>query len=161
MEPLKKLMTTLESMIEAHSRLLEVAKEKRSILVSGDTHGLQNLVNKESIIIDEIQKLEDDRKNHVQDYMDIQGVTGQSFTLEELMNEIKTLDDLVALQSISKQLRSIIQELSHVNESNQQLIQTSLSFLQYSIGMHVRKEPAIGYGPKAGNRYSNLLDAKI
>lgn len=161
MEPLKKLMTTLESMIEAHSRLLEVANEKRSILVSGDTHVLQNLVNKESIIIDEIQKLEDVRKNQVQDYMDIHGVTGQSFTLEELMDGIKNSADQAALQLIAKQLRSLIQELSHVNESNQQLIQTSLSFLQYSIGMHVRKEPAIGYGPKTGNRYSSILDAKI
>lgn len=154
-------MTTLKSMIEAHSQLLEVANEKRSILVSGDTHGLQVLVHKESLYIDEIQKLEADRKQQVQEYMDIQGVTGQTFTLDELMKVIKTPADQTALQTVAKKLRSLIQELSHVNESNQQLIQTSLSFVQYSIGMNVRKEPAIGYGPKAGNRYSNLLDAKI
>ena len=62
---------------------------------------------------------------------------------------------------LAKQLRQIIQELSHINESNQQLIQTSLSYIQYSFGIHVRKEPAIGYGPNAGKRYSNLLDAKV
>lgn len=161
MEPLKKLMTTLETMIEAHSRLLEVANEKRNVLVSGKTHGLQALVHKESLYIDEIQKLEEDRKQQVQNYMNIQGVTGQSFTLDELMKMIKAPGEQAVLQSIAKQLRSLIQELSHVNESNQQLIQSSLSYLQYSIGMHVRKEPAIGYGPKTGNRYSNLLDAKI
>lgn len=154
-------MTTLVTMIEAHSHLLEVANEKRSILVSGDTKGLQALVHKESLYIDEIQKLEEDRKQQVQEYMDIQGVTGQTFTLDELMKAIKTPAEQAALQTIAKKLRSLIQELSNVNESNQQLIQTSLSFVQYSIGMHVRKEPAIGYGPKSGNRYSNLLDAKI
>lgn len=155
-------MVTLETMIEVHSRLLEVANEKRNILVSGETHGLQALVNKESLYIDEIQKLEEERKQQVQDYMENQGVTGETFTLDELIQVIKAPTDQVALQTIAKKLRSFVQELSHVNESNQQLIQTSLSFLQYSIGMHVRKEPSVGYGPKAGNnRYSNLLDAKI
>lgn len=155
-------MTTLESMIEAHSRLLEVANEKRTVLVSGDTQGLQTLVHKESLYIDEIQKLEENRKQQVQEYMENQGVTGESFTLDELMQIIKSPNEQVALQTIAKKLRSLVQELTHVNESNQQLIQTSLSFVQYSIGMHVRKEPPVGYGPKAGNnRYSSILDAKI
>lgn len=160
MEPLKKLIHTLEAMINAHTRLLDLAKQKRTILIEGNNIGLQSLVNRESSCVDEIQKLELERKHLVQEYMDRLGLTVHAFTLEEL---IKIQDDATVkttLKFIAKQLRLLVQEITYINESNQQLIHTSLSYVQYSIGLHVRKEPAIGYGPNATNRYSNLLDAK-
>jgi flagellar biosynthesis/type III secretory pathway chaperone len=161
MESLKNLIKTMETMVEAHTRLVNLAIEKRNILVDGNIQGLQNLVNRESSCVDEIQKLEQQRMRQVQAYMDQRGILGDNFTLEEL---IKNLDDATSnasLNIIAKQLRPLIEEITHLNESNQQLLQTSLSYIQYSIGMHARKEPAIGYGPHATNRYSNLIDAKI
>ncbi|PFP30790.1 hypothetical protein COJ96_02165 [Bacillus sp. AFS073361] len=161
MEALKKLKQTMETMVDAHTRLLDLAKKKRTILVEGNNKELQSLIYRESSCADEIQKLEQERKRYVQEYLLHKGFSGHSFTLEELM---KIQDDPTSKTSIlfiAKQLRVLIQEITNLNENNQQLIETSLSYLQYSIGMHVRKEPAIGYGPKAGNRFANLLDAKI
>jgi flagellar biosynthesis/type III secretory pathway chaperone len=161
MESLKKLIQTMETMVDAHTRLVNLAKEKRNILVDGNIQGLQSLVNRESSCVDEIQKLEQQRMQQVKALLDQRGILGHNFTLEEL---IKNLDDTTSnasLNNIAKQLRPLIEKITHLNESNQQLLQTSLSYIQYSIGMHARKEPAIGYGPYATNRYSNLLDAKI
>jgi flagellar biosynthesis/type III secretory pathway chaperone len=161
MEDVKALIPILESMLDAHNRLLDTAKSKRTILVEGDSNGLRNLVHQESSIVDEIQKLEQQRKQFVKTYMVQKGLSDQSFTLEEVMNIQGNPLVKNALQSIAKQLHVLIQEITHLNESNQQLIQASLSYVQYSIGMLVKKEPAIGYGPKSGGRYSNMLDAKI
>lgn len=158
---MEKLVQTLTAMIDAHSRLLDFAKEKRTILVDGRVDGLQNLVIKENSCVNEIQKLEQHRKQSVQEYMTQRGKLGHSFTLEDCLEIAEDSVHKASIILLAKQLRQIIQELSHINESNQQLIQTSLSYIQYSFGIHVRKEPAIGYGPNAGKRYSNLLDAKV
>ncbi|MGG1401157.1 flagellar protein FlgN [Bacillus salipaludis] len=161
MESLKNLIQTLKALIDAHSRLLELAKEKRNVLIEGDVLKLQSLIPHENSCVEEIQSLELQRKRLVQDYLNQKQLPLQSLTFEEL---IKMVDDQ-AVQSagriLTKQLRILIQEISNLNESNQQLIQTSLSYVQYSIEMLVRKEPAIGYGPRATNRYSHLLDAKV
>lgn len=160
MESLKELIQTLETMIETHTRLLNLAEEKRTILVDGNVVGLQSLINRESSCVVEIQNLEQQRKQLVQDYMVQKGLMGHSFTLEELINIQGDPSVKSSLNFIAKQLRILVQEITHLNKSNQQLIHTSLSYVQYSIGIHVRRETAIGYGPYATNRYSNMLDAK-
>lgn len=161
MESLKELIQTLEAMTDTHTRLLDLAKEKRAILVDGNITGLQGLIHLESSCVEEILKLEQQRMNLVTAYMEQNSLTGHSFTLEELINIQNHATIKTTLTFIAKKLRILIQEITQINESNQQLIQTSLSYVQYSIGIHVRKEPVVGYGPKAKNRYSNLLDAKI
>jgi flagellar biosynthesis/type III secretory pathway chaperone len=161
MESLKEVIQTLETMIDAHTSLLGLAGEKRNILVDGNIQLLQSLVYREGLLVDEIQKLELQRSKFVQEYLGKRGLPGHSFTLEELIEIQDNASSKATLKNIAKQLRFLIQEITHLNESNQQLIHTSLSYLQYSIGMFVRKEPAIGYGPHAKNRYSNLLDAKV
>ncbi|MFJ7726538.1 flagellar protein FlgN [Neobacillus sp. NPDC097160] len=161
MESLDKLIQTLEEMTDAHKRLLDLAEEKRTVLVGGNIQELQSLINRESSCVNEIEKLEQKRTKLVQGYIAQKGLMGQSFTLEELINIQNDVTTKTTLEHITKQLRGLVQKITHLNESNQQLIHTSLSYVQYSIGMLVRKEPAIGYGPYAKNRYSNMLDAKV
>jgi flagellar biosynthesis/type III secretory pathway chaperone len=161
MEDVKNLIENLERMIDAHKHMLDLAKEKRTLLVAGDSDGLKTCVYRESSCVDEIQKLEQHRKQLVQEIMVNKGLSGQSFSLEELSNHQESPFVKTTLQSIAKKLHVLIQEITHLNESNQQLIQASLSYVQYSMGMLVKKEPAIGYGPNAKNRYSSMLDAKI
>jgi flagellar biosynthesis/type III secretory pathway chaperone len=161
METLNTLIQSLETMVDAHSRLLDLAKGKRDLLVSGNIQGLQRQTHREAMCVDEIQKFEQIRKQNVQLYLEQNGIKGESFSLEELIMIQKDQNLRIKLTNIAKQLRGLIQEISQLNENNQQLIQTSLSYIQYSIGMFARKEPAIGYGPNAKNRYTSMLDAKI
>ncbi|NHC42274.1 flagellar protein FlgN [Bacillus sp. MM2020_1] len=161
MEALKILIQTMETMVDAHRRLLDLAKGKITILVDGNIQELQSHVYREGLCVEEIQKLEQIRKQYVQVYMEQKGIQADSFTLEELIKVQKDESSRARFTKIAMQLREIIQEISKLNESNQKLIQASLSYIQFSIGMFAKKEPAIGYGPNAKNRYSNMLDAKI
>lgn len=161
MEPLNTIIQTLETMVDAHTRLLDLAKGKRNLLVEGNIQGLQSQIHREALCVDEIQKLEQIRKLKVEEYMKQMGIKGDSYTLEELTKIQQDNTFKAKLTNAAKQLRSLIQEISQLNESNQLLIQTSLSYIQYSIGMFAKKEPAIGYGPNAKNRYTSMLDAKI
>ncbi|MBL4952937.1 flagellar protein FlgN [Neobacillus sp. OS1-32] len=161
MDSFNHVIQTLEAMNTAHGQLLELANEKRNLLVDGNIQGLQNLIQLESKCADEIERLELQRQSEVQAFMTQSGLTGDSYTLEELINAVDDADRKIQLQSIAQELRCKIKTIAELNESNQQLIQTSLSFIQYSVGLLVKNEPAIGYGPKATKQYANLLDAKI
>ncbi|WHY94162.1 flagellar protein FlgN [Neobacillus cucumis] len=161
MESHENLIQTLEAMIDAHTRLLDLAKEKRAILVEGNTLRLQELIQRESSCVGEIQKLELERKNFVQNYFNQMGLINPSPTLEELIKNANNPLAKSTLNKIAQQLRILVKEITNINESNQQLIQTSLSYVEFSLSMLVPKEPNIGYGPKSGRRYANLLDAKV
>jgi flagellar biosynthesis/type III secretory pathway chaperone len=161
MDSLKTLKQILKTMVDAHTRLLDLAKGKRNMLVDGDIQGLQSQTHREALCVDEIQKLEQLRIKCVQEYMEQKGIKGETFTLEDVSKVEQDANTRDALTSMAIKLRTLIQEINQLNENNQKLIQTSLSYIQYSIGMFARKEPAIGYGPNAKNRYSNMLDAKI
>ncbi|MCM3567020.1 flagellar protein FlgN [Neobacillus mesonae] len=161
MKLIEKVIQTLESMIAAHSKALDLAEEKRHILVEGNIQGLERLIHLETNCADEIQKLEEQRSHQVQACMMQHGYTGSSYTLEELIGLLHDTVMKNKLNSLAKQLRTQIQEIAGLNESNQQLIQASLSYIQYSMGLFVQREPVIGYGPNSAKRYANLLDAKI
>ena len=161
MQALNQLIETMEMMIDAHSRLLQIAKEKRATLVEGNIQGLQTLVYRESSCADEIQKLEQKRKDIVQEYIENKGCSSHLYTIEEVLNTVIDQALETKINLIAKQLRDLVYEITHINESNQQLIQTSLSYVQFAMGILIPKEQAIGYGPKAAKRYSSLLDAKI
>jgi flagellar biosynthesis/type III secretory pathway chaperone len=160
MESLKQVIQTLASMVDAHKRVLELANRKKSILISGDVIELQTLLTHESAAVEELQKLEQQRMEWVAAYMSEKGVQGESFTLEDLLTIVTAPAIRIALQSQAKELRNLVQKISELNQTNQQLIETSLSYVQYSIGMLVPKEQSIGYGPNGRNRYASLLDAK-
>jgi flagellar biosynthesis/type III secretory pathway chaperone len=161
MDSIMSVLKTLEQLVETHNHLLDIMKEKRTILVDGNIDGLQSILLRESSLVDEIQKLEEQRIQFVQEYFLKRDLVSTNFSLEELLQIEGNESIKNKLHSLAKQLRQIIKEITILNESNQELIQTSLSYVQFTISMHLRKEPSIGYGPNNKNRYMSLLDAKI
>jgi flagellar biosynthesis/type III secretory pathway chaperone len=161
MDLIKSVLKTLEQLVETHNHLLDIMNEKRTILVDGNIDGLQSILLQESSLVDEIQKLEEQRIQFVQEYFLKKDLVGTDFSLEELLQIENDESIKNKLHSLAKQLRQLIKEITFLNESNQELIQTSLSYVQFTISMHLHKEPSIGYGPKNKNRYKSLLDAKI
>ncbi|MHC0038125.1 flagellar protein FlgN [Pseudoneobacillus sp. C159] len=161
MDSIMAVINILNQQVETHKRLLDIAKEKRTILVEGHLESLQTIMLREGECVEKIQKLEEQRMQFVQKYIMTKGLKVSNYSLEELI-QLEMVEPLKnRLQFIAKQLRELIEDITLLNESNQQLIQTSLSYIQYSIAMFVRKEPAIGYGPNNTNRYASLLDAKV
>jgi flagellar biosynthesis/type III secretory pathway chaperone len=161
MDSIMSVLKILEQLVETHNHLLDIMKEKRTILVDGNIDSLQSILLKESSCVDEIQKLEEQRIQFVQEYFLKRDLVSTNFSLEELLQIEGNESIKNKLHSLAKQLRQLIKEITILNESNQELIQTSLSYVQFTISMHLRKEPSIGYGPNNKNRYMSLLDAKI
>ena len=69
MDAFNKVIQTLETMNTAHTQMLELANEKRDLLVEGNIQGLQHLIQLESKCADEIERLEQQRLSEVQAFM--------------------------------------------------------------------------------------------
>jgi flagellar biosynthesis/type III secretory pathway chaperone len=161
MDSLKMLKQILEKMVKVHQRLLDLAKEKRVILVEGRISHLQNVVNQESLCVEQIQKLEEERRNQTTHYLQSIGVPSGRSTMDMIIESLENQAEKSIFLSIVEQLRGLVKEMSYFNQSNQQLVQMSLSYIQYAIGIHIQKKPSIGYGPASARGYFNLLDAKV
>lgn len=160
-DSLEKLTQMLEKMVGIHQRLLDLAREKRVILVEGKISHLQNVVYQESLCVDQIQKLEEERKSQTERYIQETGGPLGSSTMDIILQSLGDQVEKYKLLTIVERLRDLVKEISHINQSNKQLIKISLSYIQYAIGMHVQKKPSIGYGPTSSGGYFNLLDAKV
>ncbi|MED3624006.1 flagellar protein FlgN [Neobacillus thermocopriae] len=161
MGSVKLIIRVMETLLEAHKKLLDVAKEERLALVNGDMSALRTILYRVNSCTDEIQQLEEERKRLIVEYLKENGHAGSGITVEEILDFLMDEEAKTNLNLIASQLRDVINEIRVINDSNQQLIQSSISYIQYSIGMFICKEPSIGYGPMKTNRFTSLLDAKI
>ncbi|MFH7818128.1 flagellar protein FlgN [Neobacillus thermocopriae] len=161
MGSVKLIIRVMETLLEAHKKLLDVAKEERLALVNGDMSAIHSILYRVNSCTDEIQQLEEERKRLIAEYLKENGHAGSAITVEEILDFLVDEEAKTNLNLIASQLRDVINEIRVINDNNQQLIQSSISYIQYSIGMFVSKEPSIGYGPMKTNRFTSLLDAKI
>ncbi|MDQ0199567.1 flagellar protein FlgN [Neobacillus ginsengisoli] len=161
MNALAKIKQTLSNMVDVHQQLLQLAQEKRAILVEGKVPKLQIAIGKESKYTDLIRHLEEQREQEVREFLSEIGLTIHSVTMDQL---IKLVDDPLERSFLTKltgQLRGIVHEVSQLNKNNQHLIEMALSYIQYSVNILMPKEPVIGYGMKSSVRSIKFLDAKV
>lgn len=161
MESLLELKQIMTHLIENHQQLIDLAKQKQIVLVEGKVSELQNILIKENKNIDLIQNLEERRIKVVKGYVEDNSDMHNSLTMDQFIKLLKEPELKEWFETNSSQLINLIQELSLLNQNNQELIQMNLSYIQYSINILIPKEQSIGYGKKSQVRSAKLLDAKI
>ncbi|CRK80923.1 flagellar protein FlgN [Neobacillus massiliamazoniensis] len=160
MELLLKLKQIVSTMLDSHQQLLQLAKEKQSILVEGNVSALQNVIGQEMKCTDFIHDLETLREQHIREILAEKGYHLQSITMEQFIPLLDDTEEKSHLTMLTGQLRKCVAEISRLNQNNQELIQMTLSYIQYSLNILMPKEPEIGYGQKSKASSIMFLDAK-
>lgn len=133
---IQPLITILEQLLEAHESLLELSSEKTQELVSNNVNQLNLIVNKESKLIRHISELDKMRFHEIGKYLISRGYNpNPQVTVSDLIRLIFKAEEKQALLHAHKQLMVVLEKLKEINISNQQLIQQSLSFIDYSIDL--------------------------
>lgn len=116
----------LQSLVNLHESLLDIGKRKQEILVKGEIDPLLSILAEESKVMKKIKEADQRR-------LAILGEEAYQSSLTEVMERFGTEDEKKEWQSIYEQLQQLFRELKLVNESNQKLLQHSLSLTQYMI----------------------------
>lgn len=132
-EALIQTMTTLN---DIHESLLELGERKKQVLIRNDVEQLMQIVAKENKLIKQINELDGQRVEAIGQYMIEKGYKpNPKVTVSDLTKIVFNVDDKKLLLGKQKQLMGTIHKLKEVNYLNQQLIQHSLTFIDYSLDL--------------------------
>lgn len=133
-----KVITVLEQLIEVHTQLIGIAKDKREAIMANDIDIINKTIKAESKWIQRLTELNQERMTVSLQLLKENGVKPQEgVTLRKLYGVIFNPEQRAQLSNLELQLKEQLNELRQRNELNQQLLQQSIDFVQFSIDLIV------------------------
>lgn len=127
----EKIEASLKDILSLHEDLLQLSFEKKDILIKGDTDQLRVITSKEQKYIKAIQKKDQELQLNCNNFL------GNESTQTTLNDVIKMVDDQTKeiLMEIKQKLVEVLGLIKTQNDTNQQLINQSLQFIEVSLDL--------------------------
>ncbi|BEP30211.1 flagellar protein FlgN [Helicovermis profundi] len=156
------LINALQKEYEIYKELTKIADDKKQIIIDGKIKELDKITIREQGLAMSLVKLENYREkviNKIMKDLNIKNID----TITELITHLDQ-DSKNKLNTVKNQLIGIIDDIKNKNELNSQLIDQSLKFIDFNIGLLAgieedNKYASDGKDPKFIQRKS-LFDAK-
>ncbi len=129
MPDINDLIDVLNGEMLLYKDLLDISSKKTDVIIHGKIQELDNMTKVEGSIICRLSKLEEEREKILSGYDD----TGE-ITISELCKMLPE-DDAKKLKKIQKEFESLLKALNDRNGLNKSLLQQSIEFVNYSIGI--------------------------
>lgn len=144
----EKLIDTLNKLLALHQSLYKLGTQKTEIIKKGDIEALSSILKDENKHVMAINQLEEEWKSIVARLVSGHPIVGNEPTL---MDVIRITTDTVKekLLIIREQLTELLKELSQLNQLNQDLLSSSLQFVNYSLDLLMPKPQSINYSKPA------------
>lgn len=129
-----RLIHTLQQLDDHHREMIDIANEKKQAIIKDDVNGLIQIMNQESRVLKKIELSEAGRIDACNQLLKDRGIKSQlNLTITELTRLVFDPEEKQKLQQAQLQLSTTLAEVKQINDLNQQLIQQSLSFLEFSL----------------------------
>jgi flagellar biosynthesis/type III secretory pathway chaperone len=152
---MNKLTVSLQTLAGLHVALLDTAKKKQQILISGEVNPLLAILSEEAKLVKKIKEAEEVRT----------ALFGEQPSLDDFIAKQQDGAEKEELISLHQKLKELLEDIEQVNGTNQQLIQQSLTFTNFMIEQMLPKSSDAGvYSAKANSKEQSdsvrLFDAK-
>lgn len=128
----------LEEMQELHSVLLELALQKKAVIIANEVPKLNQIVNRESQLVRQLAEADAQRVEAMNQFLVARCYRpNPKVTISDLVQLLFKAEEKRALMNIQASLADLTARLRAANELNQRLIQQSLDYLDYSIDLIV------------------------
>lgn len=164
--PIQRLIAVLEKQCSIHQELLEWADRKREALIHNRVDEVSSIVNKESKLMRTVSECLREQQEATAAFFRTKGFQPtREVTVTELSRIVTEPKEKEALLQARDRLNGIIAELRKKNEVNQQLIEQSLAFINYSIDVMLGPDEEPTYRNPAAPDYgtpkrSGYFDSK-
>ena len=151
------IITVLEKLIKLHKSLNQLAEKKTTIIKEGDTDALTELLIDEQKHVKAITQIEKEREQAVLALM-----SGKNATIDEVI-EIAESTEADVLRHLKEELLTEIMKLKEQNELNQQLLITSLQFVNLSLDLLRPQDRNYNYdktNQEAPKNMKSMFDSK-
>lgn len=164
MDIFARLIETMDTQTAVYDKLLSLAREKQPVLIKGDITELDRITKAEEILILQVGRLEEQRKALHQQLASHFSLSPEELTLSELM---KRADNKVMgkkMQQLFTDMTGKLSDLGEVNNTNCELVQNSLDFVNYSLNILANNDLTPGYGGQSEEKKSvaaKIFDRKV
>jgi flagellar biosynthesis/type III secretory pathway chaperone len=133
---IQALLHTMEMLKEVHGSLLALAKQKTKVLVHNQVEELNLIIRKENQHIKQIAELDQQRVLEISKYLISRGYNpNPNITITDLARVVFKPGERRMLIAEQQNLLAVLTELRDVNTLNEQLIEQSLLFINYSLDL--------------------------
>jgi flagellar biosynthesis/type III secretory pathway chaperone len=160
------LLRTIADLNDSHHTLLELADLKKDVLIHDQVAKLTEIVTKENKLIKQIGIQNQERLEAVGNFLIEKGYKpNPKVTISDLTKIIFNIEDKKALMDSQRQLKETIHQLRQKNAVNQQLIEQSLIFIDYSLDLYIGPpdDEAVYHNPGQqlkGNKRPGVFDTR-
>lgn len=131
---LDKLETVLSHLLEYHSTLLDLGKEKITVITNKDIDRFEKITLEEQALVRKIEQEEKQRVTLLKELF-ADHIPADAFTLE---NCLQTMPDSLQKERIKKTgslLLATIEDLIQCNTLNRQLVRDSLNYVNFTLDL--------------------------
>lgn len=129
------IVDTLQQQLELYKRILEMENSKKPLILQNDVVHLNVITQKEKLLTVKAEELEYNRNLITARYFKDGGFRYRSGLLSALIQAVSNPEEKQQLTKLHGELTFVLQELKQVNGLNQQLIEQSLAFINFSIDL--------------------------
>ena len=140
MEPIQDIIQIMQDLNNAHEDLLVLENLKKEALVHNVTDDLVQHLHEQSKVTKRISALEQARLQLVQQWLSQKGIQNGRMLLPDLIKLTPHHKDKECLRKLGQELQERIEKLRSLNQFNQQLIEQSLSYIDFALRL-VTDEP--------------------
>lgn len=138
MSQTQAVIELLRDLNAAHEELIEIENLKTKALTRNDTDELVKHIQRQTKLVKKVSDLEQRRMDQTRRWFEQNDFDEERFTLNDLIQMTPNYREKEELSRLREQLREQVDELRRLNELNEQLIEQSLSYIQFSLRLFAR-----------------------
>lgn len=141
------IIQQMEAMLQLQNQLMELAEEKTKVIIDNRVNDLARITSAETKLIRQVAECEKACADAVRNMLETKGFPPRTaVTMSGLAKLITNPNEKEALRHLQQQLSEVIDRLKQRNDLNQQLIEHSLAFINYTIDLTVGAPDDMMYG---------------
>lgn len=134
------LIDLLEQLDLTHINMLELAQQKKKIIIENNVESLIHIMNQETKVLKQIEQLEEQRAGAAHQFLNESGIKSKlNLNVSELSRLVFDIEEKRKLLDVQTRLSNTLKLLKQANDLNQKLIEQSLLFIDFSLEVMVGK----------------------
>lgn len=132
----EQVFGVLQKMDDLYVKLIGLGGEKTTAIMENDVSALTKVMTTETKLLKKAAELEGEREEAVSAFLKEKGIRSQlNLTITEMGRLVFDVNEKQQLQDAQRKLTDTLIELKRLNAINKELIEQSLSFIDYSINL--------------------------
>lgn len=161
----QKIILAMKQLNKIHLDMLQTGQEKQRAIIANNTEALTKYMTMEARMLKNMNEAEEERAEAVNHFLIDKGIRSQlNLTVTELTRLVFDPDEKRELLTIRDELITNASELKKQNEATQQLLEQSLTFIDFSLNVLVGIDDEMVYQKPTDTptklKKNNYFDAK-